>query len=148
MLLHHTKQFLLWFLDSVNLAFKKKCYLVNRLAEPVHSFILWTKESDTALVLNWQVSWEVKTCYLCSGVPLWLSGLRIQHCHCCGSGHCCGTGSIPGPGTSFHMPWVTPTPQKKSYLFKRHSELALRRASPGGDEESVSQCLGPPGAQH
>jgi len=24
------------------------------------------------------------------GVPRWLSGLRIQHCHCCGSGHCCG----------------------------------------------------------
>ena len=29
-----------------------------------------------------------------SGVPWWLSGLRIWHCHCCGSG------SIPGQGTS------------------------------------------------
>ena len=29
-----------------------------------------------------------------------LSGLRILHCHCCGSSHCCGVGSIPGPGTS------------------------------------------------
>ena len=28
------------------------------------------------------------------GVPLWLSGLRIQSCHCSGLGHC------PGPGTS------------------------------------------------
>ena len=29
-----------------------------------------------------------------------VSGLRIWHCHCCGSGYNCGTGSIPGPGTS------------------------------------------------
>ena len=29
-----------------------------------------------------------------------LQALRIQCCHCCGSGHYCGTGSIPGPGTS------------------------------------------------
>ena len=34
-----------------------------------------------------------------SGVPWWLSGLRIQHCQYRGSGHCCGSGSIPGPGT-------------------------------------------------
>ena len=30
---------------------------------------------------------------------LWLSRLRIQFCHCSGSGGCCGTGSSPGPGT-------------------------------------------------
>ena len=34
------------------------------------------------------------------GVPWWLSGLKMQHCHCCGSGQFCGAGSIPGPGTS------------------------------------------------
>jgi len=34
------------------------------------------------------------------GVPLWPSGLKIQHCHCSSSGCCCGAGSIPGPGTS------------------------------------------------
>ena len=28
-----------------------------------------------------------------------LSWLRIQHCHCSGSGHCYGVGLIPGPGT-------------------------------------------------
>ena len=33
------------------------------------------------------------------GVSWWCIGLRIQLCHCCGSGHCCGMGSIPGPGT-------------------------------------------------
>ena len=34
------------------------------------------------------------------GFPLWLSRLRIQHCHCCESGCCCGVSSIPGPGAS------------------------------------------------
>ena len=28
------------------------------------------------------------------GVPLWLCGLRIWHCHCSGSGCCCVMGSI------------------------------------------------------
>ena len=26
----------------------------------------------------------------------WHNGLKIQHCHCCGSGHCCGASSISG----------------------------------------------------
>ena len=34
------------------------------------------------------------------GVPLWCSGLRIQHCHFSGLCGFCGMGSIPGPGTS------------------------------------------------
>ena len=34
------------------------------------------------------------------GVPLWLSGLSIQHCHRSSSGCCCGTGSISGPDLS------------------------------------------------
>ena len=33
------------------------------------------------------------------GVPWWLSGLRIWHCHCYSSGGYCGTGSIFGLGT-------------------------------------------------
>ena len=37
---------------------------------------------------------------LFKGVPLWHSGLRIWHWHCCGSGCCCGTSLIPGPRTS------------------------------------------------
>ena len=32
------------------------------------------------------------------GVPLWCSGLRIQHCHCSGSSCWCGLGWIPGLG--------------------------------------------------
>ena len=44
-------------------------------------------------------------CYLSlkrimGGVPWWLSGLRILHCHCHGSGHCRAKGWIPGLGTS------------------------------------------------
>ena len=31
------------------------------------------------------------------GIPWWPGGLRIQCCHCCGSGHCCGTSSITSP---------------------------------------------------
>ena len=33
------------------------------------------------------------------GVPWWLKGLRIRHCHFCGSGYCCGMGLILGSGT-------------------------------------------------
>ena len=33
-------------------------------------------------------------------VLLWHSGLRIWHCHWCGSGRCWGIGLIPGLGTS------------------------------------------------
>ena len=32
-------------------------------------------------------------------VPWWLSRLRIQHHHCCGSGYSCGAGLIPSLGT-------------------------------------------------
>ena len=35
-----------------------------------------------------------------TGVPPWLSRLRIQCCHFCGSGYNCGTGSIFGPQIS------------------------------------------------
>ena len=34
------------------------------------------------------------------GVPWWLSGLRIWHCHCSSLGYCCGVGLIPGLRTS------------------------------------------------
>ena len=35
-----------------------------------------------------------------TGVPWWCHGLRIQCCHCPGSGCSSGTDSNPGPGTS------------------------------------------------
>ena len=52
------------------------------------------------------------------GVPLWLSGLRIHHCHCSGSCCCCSTGSIPGPGTSIcHKCSQKEKNKNKSLLF-------------------------------
>ena len=44
------------------------------------------------------------------GVLLWHSGLRIQHCHCC------GTGSVPGLGISTCHRHV----RKKKSLIDRH----------------------------
>ena len=35
-------------------------------------------------------------------VPLWLSGLRIWHCHCCSLGFYHGASSVSGLGTSAH----------------------------------------------
>ena len=43
---------------------------------------------------------EVEAKIILARVPLWHSGLRIQHCHCSGLDHCCGPGSLPGPRTS------------------------------------------------
>ena len=34
------------------------------------------------------------------GVALGCSGLRMWHCHCCGSSHSCGSGSVPSLGPS------------------------------------------------
>ena len=34
------------------------------------------------------------------GVPWWLNGLRIQHCHCSGFAYSCDVGLIPNLGTS------------------------------------------------
>ena len=34
------------------------------------------------------------------GVPWWLSGLRIRHCHCCGMGLIPGLGTFTGHGHS------------------------------------------------
>ena len=50
------------------------------------------------------------------GVPWWPSKLRIQHCHCRGSGHCCGPGSIPGPGTHTCLRYGQ-TNKKTKYAF-------------------------------
>lgn len=41
------------------------------------------------------------------GVPWWLNGFRIPHCHCCGPGHCRGMCSIPSPW-NICMPLVQP----------------------------------------
>ena len=35
----------------------------------------------------------------------WCIGLRIWHCHSCGTGRSCSSNSIPGPGTSMGQQW-------------------------------------------
>jgi len=54
-----------------------------------------------------------------SGVPWWLSRLRIWHCQCCGLGWSYGTGSTPCPGTSTccrHSPLLPTKERKKESL--------------------------------
>ena len=51
------------------------------------------------------------------GVPLWCSWLRIQCCHCSGSGHCCGTGVILGPGTFMCCRLGQKTQKKTQYAI-------------------------------
>ena len=57
------------------------------------------------------------------GVPLWLRGLRIQHCHFSGLGHCYGTDSILGSGTSTCCGHAPPPPKltfvKTNKLIKK-----------------------------
>ena len=43
------------------------------------------------------------------GIPWQLSGLRIRHCHCCGSGYSCDEGWIPGLGTSICLGFLGET---------------------------------------
>ena len=49
---------------------------------------------------NFSLSCDNQQCQQSTRAPWWLSRLKIQHCHCCGSGCCCGSVSIPGLGTS------------------------------------------------
>ena len=44
------------------------------------------------------------------------AGLRIQHCHCCGSGCCCGAGSIPDRGISTCWGRGQKNKKKKHYM--------------------------------
>ena len=63
--------------------------------EPVLAEVVWSGV-DTSSLTSVSLGLRVNTL----GVPRWLSGLRIWHCHCCGLGHCCGSGLIPGLETS------------------------------------------------
>ena len=54
------------------------------------------------------------------GVLWWLSGLKIQRCHCCGSGYLCGTGSFLGPGTSEYR-----KKKKRNYVRRWKCKLTL-----------------------
>ena len=62
------------------------------------------------------------------GVPLWCSGLRIQHCQCSGLGCCCGISSIPGLGTSRCLRLGQKTNSKKQ--TKNHQTCKQTRMWP------------------
>ena len=66
----------------------------------VYSTGLWLLIAGTEL--SWESIWCSKNIW---GVPVWLSELWIQHCHCSGSVSCCGMGSIPGLRTSSCYKW-------------------------------------------
>ena len=65
----------------------------------------------------------------CPRGPWWLSGLRIQYCHCCGSGCCCDWSSIPGPGTSACLG-----------LTQKNKCLSRRRGAPEGSRAGTFPC--------
>ena len=62
-----------------------------------------------------------------SGVPSWLSGLRIWHYHCCSSGYRCGVCLIPGPGTSACCRWGQEKKKKKGKTSTQGSQLDADR---------------------
>lgn len=62
-----------------------------------------------------------------SGVFLWRSRLRIQHCHCSGLGRCGGAGLLPGLGTSVCRGCGQ---KKKSCFFIHQCPPDLRRIGP------------------
>lgn len=64
---------------------------VHNLQRLLKSLTLLAKEREILTV--WLVNY-LELYKMLSGVPWWISGLRIQHCHFC------GLGSIHGPGTS------------------------------------------------
>ena len=81
------------------------------------------------------------------GVPWWYSGLRVWHCHCCGSGHCCGASSVFGLGTSACC-WHGQ--EKKSKHTRTHCKGAppnpqRKRPSPWGSDK---QKAAPPEVHH
>ena len=69
------------------------------------------------------------------GASWWLNGLRIQCCHCCGSGHCHGSQFNPSTG-NFCMPWAW---TKKHRIETSKWEQRPFPSSSGGDALSGGQ---------
>ena len=60
------------------------------------------------------------------GVPWWLSGLRIWHCHCCGLGCCCGTDSVPGPRTCAWHGHSQTKPNQNKQIKKKNKQVFMK----------------------
>ena len=59
------------------------------------------------------------------GVPWWLSGLRLWHCHCCGCGYCCDSGLIPGLGNSACCRYSQKKKKEKRSIISTLEELSV-----------------------
>lgn len=56
---------------------------------------------------------------------MWLSRLKIQHCHCCGSACCYGTGLL----LSLELPHVGTTKKKrKTAICRKRNAKGIKRA--------------------
>jgi len=64
------------------------------------------------------------------GGPWWLSRLRIQHCHCHGSGYFCGLGSVPGPETSICHGHSKKKKKKKKKKEEEEKNVLTERMKP------------------
>ena len=68
---------------------------------------------------------DTVTTRLDPGVPVWLSGLRIEHCPCRG---CCDTGSIPDP-ENVSMPRARPE-QMHRQIWMDLENIKVSKRSP------------------
>ena len=65
----------------------------------LQSYTIWSTICSVQVKMHWPYIYTTWVSVPVLPVPLWLSGLRIQHGHCCGSLYSCSVSLIPGPGT-------------------------------------------------
>ena len=85
-----------------------KCYAYIILESVVYNSIM-TKEPQRPYFKK----------HIIAGGLLWLSVLRIWHCHYSDLGPCCGSCSVPGAGTSTCCRWG----QKKFFLLLKNAVI-------------------------
>ena len=72
------------------------------------------------------------------GIPWWLRGLRIQHCH--SSGCCCDVGWIPALGTS--VSWECGQKKKKKKKKEKKEIFKKKRKEKETEEKLGYKCIG------
>ena len=92
------------------------------ISNPSPSVLLNFKHILTHSSTRCNCLWKCSTSRL-ERVPWCLSGLRIWHCYCCGSGCCCDRGLTPGPGIPTCEMW------RKGRVLERQR---VRAAGAGG----------------
>ena len=94
-LLFHSSLLIFYKKDSYFLHFLSSCGFLFPLF--LHFFLVMFSFFHPFFPPSCGLLMKIKKCVF--GVLLWLTGLRIWHCHCNGEGCCCAEGSIHGPGT-------------------------------------------------